>query len=241
MGYVVKLHYHPKKTEGVGYDSDRKEVQEKKIGKPFEDTPLEKLAAVLIAQMARRDVLIFDVEVEEYIKKSVNFKECKDGKGIILKGKRFSLDQTAAIIEEDIEEPVPQIQPHENLSQLYDQPDKSLPVNRVTPTAAVAVDPKKILYWAYYSPMLGREPKGVKLTVDKTYPIHQVIPHVSGRLDAEEVIVTDDVGRQIRGNQDWFVKVGKGLFGDKELGFSKPQDTTLSYGSEASIEMPVLR
>jgi len=117
MGFEIRYHYHPKKEDGVGYNMDKKEMLTKKIGKSFDETPLEKLAGAVMSQMARRDILIFDVEVDEFVRKSVNFKETKDGRGIVLKNKRFSFNSTADMVSSDVQddyyEEDGELQPHE--------------------------------------------------------------------------------------------------------------------------------
>lgn len=126
MGYEVKLYFHPRKEEG-GYDTSVKEETVIKVGKPFDDTPLERLAGVVMSQMARRDVWVLadETEVTELVKSKISFKECKDGKGIVLKNKKFSFNEAAQLVAEDMGVPdtpqacqqylpqVPQVYPHE--------------------------------------------------------------------------------------------------------------------------------
>lgn len=182
MGYEVRYHYHPKKEDGVGYDMDKKEVMTKKVGKSFDDTPLEKLAGAVMSQMARRDVLIFDVEVDEFVRKSINFKETKDGRGIVLKNKRFSFNSTADMVSCDVHEEVehheeemyphevlkmpqqpkalPQgVQPHEiaNQDQMMESlyaanPNRNVPVRRQALQKKYNINPNKVLYWVYFEP-----------------------------------------------------------------------------------------
>ena len=69
MGYEVKYIYHPRKEDGPGYDAEITEEKTAKVGKPFDDTPLEKCAAAIMAQLARRDVWVVDVEVYELVRR----------------------------------------------------------------------------------------------------------------------------------------------------------------------------
>jgi len=107
MGYEIKYTYHPRKEEGPGYNEEITEEKRSKVGKPFDDTPLEKCAAAIMAQLARRDIWVVDVEVFELVKKEITFKESKDGKGIVLKNRRFSLNETAQMVAEDVVEAPP--------------------------------------------------------------------------------------------------------------------------------------
>ena len=88
MGFECIYYFH-KKVDG-DYDRENKETFKKKVGDPFDDVPLEKLAASIMAQMARRDIWIVDVEIFELTKKQISFKESKGG--IVIKNKKFSFD-----------------------------------------------------------------------------------------------------------------------------------------------------
>ena len=273
IGYEVKIHYHPRKEEG-GYDFEKKETLSKKVGKAFEETTLETLAGFLISQMARRDMVIVDVEVEEFVRRPVSFKECKDGRGIMLKGKRFSLDDAAKIVADEIveieETPVvstqlvqqlqqsPQLQPHEilaaqqpqraaDLDSLYAQPNRSLPVKREG-VLMPPVNQKRILYWVYFDPgdlwRAEARQRKLKFREDEKYPVHQIVPHPSGRLDAQEIVVSDDTGKPVRLDEKYFTSAGRGLMADDELGFSRAQPKRngrkqkLMYEDQMTIDVP---
>jgi hypothetical protein len=102
MGYEVLFSYNEKKENG--YDLENVKILKKTVGKATEDTPLEHLAALIFRQFARRDVMMFNVEIYEYTKKKITFKETKDG--ILLKNKKFSFDLSTCdqIIETPCEE-----------------------------------------------------------------------------------------------------------------------------------------
>lgn len=86
MGYEAIFHYHPAKDTG-GYDYEIKETFTKKLGK-LDDIPIESLVSLIMTQLARRDKIIFDVEVYEYVKKKIPFKWNKNG--ILLKNKKIN-------------------------------------------------------------------------------------------------------------------------------------------------------
>lgn len=107
MGFEVKIVYHPRK-EGGGYDTEKREEQLVPVGKPFDETPLEKLATAIMYHRARRDIMVIDVEPVELTRKEIRFKECDDGDGIILKNKRFSMNDCAQLVADDVIEGQPQ-------------------------------------------------------------------------------------------------------------------------------------
>jgi hypothetical protein len=244
MGYEIRYLYHPRKEAG-GYDTDTKEEKTVKVGKPFDDTPLEKCAAAIMLQLARRDVWVVDVKVYELVKTEINFKEAADGRGIILKNKKYNLGSTAEALAEDLVEEavIPPmmgpsgLQPHEivalqrqhqhqesvDLSNLYDG-NTSVPIKK---TPRPPVNQNKIMYYVIFEPLQwineARKNK-LKFTLDKKYPVHAVIPKktITGeiKLDAQEIAVTDDTGKVVILDEKYFTAAGRGLFADEQLGFS---------------------
>lgn len=230
MGFEIKFIYHPRNDSG--YDTSKKEDKIVKVGKPFEDTPLEKVAAAIMSQLARRDVWVVDVEVSELVKKIVSFKECKDGKGIVLKGKRFSFNEAAEMIseEEDVaEQNCCEAQPGTNIAlpknnvieDLYN-PNKNVPLQKSTNTQQV--NQNKTIYKVLFDPPIQyvNELKrlSLKLTPDREYPVHQVIQHPTGKLELQKIAISDDTGRVVIVDEKFFTIVGTGLLADKQLNFS---------------------
>lgn len=246
MGYEIKYMYHPRKEEG-GYNTETKEEKTVKVGKPFDDTPLEKCAAAIMVQLARRDVWVVDVKVYELVKSEISFKEAADGRGIILKNKKYNLGSTAEALAEDLVEeeqmPLPPMvgpntsgmQPHEiaalqrqhqqtaDLSNLYDV-KAAVPIKK---TPRPPINQNKTIYHVYFEPLQwaneARKNK-LKFTEDRKYSVHAVIPKKTAtgeiRLDAQEIAVTDDEGKVMILDEKYFTVAGRGLFGDEQLGFS---------------------
>lgn len=233
MGYEVKYIYHQRKEDG-GYNTDQKEEKLVKVGKPFDDTPLEKVAAAIISQLARRDIWVVDVHVSELVRKEITFKECKDGKGITLKGKRYSFNEAAQMVSEDVvEEPqsvANGVQPHELLAMqrqsqgiedLYANPNKPVPLQK---TPALPINQNRVLYKVIFDPAIQYIPEArrlsLKFTPDKEYPVHQVIQHATGKLELQKIAVTDDSGKVVTVDEKFFTTAGMGLLADKQLNFS---------------------
>lgn len=249
MGFEITYKFHPRLEDGVGYDHDVTEDKQVKVGKPFDDTPLEKCAAAITAQLARRDIWVIDVEVYELVKKQISFKESKDGRGIVLKNKKFTLNATAELIVEDLVEtpvqtqmiPAPvapdhqgngeQLQPHEMMRPQSQQDTDNLYANPNQGMVRRSVDPRNInksrtLYQVYFEPYTSKaEAIALKLrfTEDTKYSVHQVIPSASGKLDAQQIALTDDTGQIVVLDEKFFTTAGRGLVGDAEVGFSEPR------------------
>lgn len=101
------FHYYDKKEEGAGYNVESPKTFKKMLGKT-EDISLDKLASLVMMQLARRDIMIFDVEPYEYTKKKITFKETKGG--VVIKNKKFSLDGSSVIEIQEEEKDIPVVQ-----------------------------------------------------------------------------------------------------------------------------------
>lgn len=229
MSFEIKYFYHPKKEDG-GYDTEKTEEKVVKLGKPFDDTSLDKVAAAIMSQMARRDIFVVDVIVSELVKKEINFKECKDGKGIILKGKKFSFNESSGqfVVEEECREIVPQEENikenSQNLDYLYANPNATVPVKKRELTG---INQNKVLYHVYFDPEIRLIPEikrlGLRLTKDKKYPVHKIIEDPSGNLLGQKLVITDDSGKVVQASEVYFTVAGGDLLWDKELNFSEPR------------------
>ena len=176
MGFEIKYIYHPRKDDGPGYDTEVKEDKIAKVGKPFDDTPLEKCAAAIMAQLARRDIMVVDVEVSELVKKVISFKEAKDGKGIVLKNKKFYLSSTAEMIEEVGEVTVPkanfQVAEKATMGQIHEQVSSGLQPHEIAQAAHPQAQDPENLYANPNATMVRRsvDPK----SIDRSKTLYQV-------------------------------------------------------------------
>jgi len=251
MGYEVTYKYHSKQEDGTGYNSDEVKELIKKVGKAFDDMPIEKLAAVVMSQLARRDIWIIDVEIVEFEKKKISFKESKDGRGVIIKNKKFSLASAAGFIEEDLcsedveESSVLQVakeeqglQPHEIVAQQKKQVVKNVPLQG------------KPQLWLIFDPVPQMLPEiqsqGLRFTIDKKYPVYGRREHPSGVELGLLISTINDLDETVEVNDKYFTNSEIKLVGDNEVegGFSNIEvegEPKLSYSGELSTEMPSLR
>src|SRR5690606_33375022 len=94
LGFEITLKFHEEISKGE-YNKDELKTKTTKVGGPLEDVPIEVLAGKVIAQLARRNILVVDVEIYEITKKKISFKETSDG--ILIKNKKFRFDDGALI------------------------------------------------------------------------------------------------------------------------------------------------
>lgn len=256
MGFECVYKYHDRLEEG-GYDRDETKSFKKKVGDPFEDVPLTKLAAAVMAQLARRDVWIVDVEVYELSKKQVSFKETKGG--IILKNKKFLFDgggeEESTIIVQDMIQHAPQpvytAQPYTPtpgpISQTSEINVQGQTESQFQPHNAIQqAVPKRPVDYVVFSPELQQmvevKQKNLRFTVDKKYPVYKKESGIGGEI----FTMIDDTGRQQLVSEKYFVAPPAGLYGDKELGFSESpsqRDGGKLYwgGANAEPDMPEIR
>lgn len=123
MGYEITFVYHEKNEDGKP-DMENSSTFTKSVGKRNEEVPLEKVGAIILGQMARRDVYISNVHIFEYVKREVSFKETKAG--IVIKNKKFNFDQLSGELKVENEEPQlpPQLPPSSQRKIVLDLPEE---------------------------------------------------------------------------------------------------------------------
>ena len=80
MGYEI-ICYYKKRKKSDEEAPDETLSFKKRIGDPYEETPIEKLAAAIMMQLARRDIWVDDVEIYKDVKS--NFQRFEDSGGLI--------------------------------------------------------------------------------------------------------------------------------------------------------------
>ncbi len=217
--FEVTYFYHAKNEDGK-YDTTETKTITKKIGQAFEEVSHDSLASVIIGQLARRDIWIVDVKIYEYTKKEITFKESSDGNGIIIKNRKYTLNTTSGALAVS-EESSPQ-------TNLVAQN-----VQNIVPKQNLAVNPNKPIMFVTFDPEIVHvnEIKSFKLTKGKQYAVFKMEEVKVGGMTIQKYTIKDDLNRNISIDEKYFTVVGKGLIGDKELGFSEPVDKgpKLSY------------
>lgn len=230
MAYEVIYKFHERLSDGK-YAEEIKEIK-KNVGKGFEEVSLEKLAAAITAQLARRDILIANVEILEFTKKPISFKEPSDGKGIIIKGKRFNFsDQGVTVeLEDGFEE-----EEEEEEAPVRKSP-KKYPPNHLANRAS---NNNRIISHMVFDPEIlnlhEAKQKKLKFTVGKKYPIYMIEDHPLGLTMGQIFTTVDDSGKSLTVSDKFFVPANVVLFGENEVdgGFNnETNDIKLSYGNQ---------
>jgi hypothetical protein len=227
MGYEVTYYYKEKIN---GEFSEETKNFKKRIGDPYEDFPLEKLASIISSQLARRDIYVKDVEIYEITKKKINFKETKNG--IVLKNKKYSFDENF--------EPTMSCELEDEAESTNKKPD-SIP-NHVAP---IKDDPvlnlnriiKKMTFIPEPQQQIDLLKKGIKLTPDKNYNIYKIEQHINGVNEIYTII--DDKNKQQKVSDLCFVPISSLYQEDaRESGLS---NDGLSWQGVINDNLPSIR
>lgn len=199
----------------------------KKVGKDDEDTPLEQVVMLVKSQLARRDILVTEVDVYEFVKKKVKFKEVKGG--FIIKDKKFMMDQIhgVPVASEDDEQPqgYAGLQPHEIAARQNFMPNFQ---NATTQQLAVPLNarpqvnesgiptPMHTQRFETFDPdpmQMAKMGNKYKLTPGKKYGIYREWAEGMPPMTFTKYLIKDDRGMEISIAADYFVAGGKGLIG----------------------------
>lgn len=166
MGFEVIYHYKELADENVpGVYKEEIKTKTSKIGKSNDEVSFEVLASKILSQLARRNILIINFEIFEFVKKKINFKETDDG--IVIKNKKYKFDGkiNSFIDLNEIED--------ENDDQDQDQ---EIDVSPCSLKQSKKLKPKNsVLRYEYFDPEImslhKAKQKGLKFTQGKKYPI----------------------------------------------------------------------
>lgn len=239
MGYEVVYRYKEAAGEPGVYSDEIKE-RSAKIGAVTEDVSLEALAAKIMSQLARRNVLIVDVEIWEYAKKRISYRETDSG--IVIKNKKFSFDSGRVVETEDFKgdgdqpEDEPEFKP-------IPSPSRDL-ADRSCPLASKNLVRRPIRHEMYDPEPLSEfkaKQKGLKFTKGRKYPIYS-----ESSMGTTVVYKTnDDSGREVDISSEYFVAIGAGLMqqddGPTYVGAENQKEEVNLWGRYEQTEMPDIR
>lgn len=225
MGFECVYHYHERLEEG-GYNKDETKTLKRKVGDAYEEIPLEKLASAVMGQLARRDIWVTNVEIFEYTKKAITFRETKGG--IVIKNKKFSMDGESVTMQ-DIESAAPA--PQQNaIAIVSPSANGKHPHNAIVPAnpATRPARPRRMVVFMPASPGDIQEIRrqGYVFTAEKRYPVYSESLHPK-QVGVTMLRTVDDNGKEANVSDVCFVPAETNLIADKELGFSQAHKNTV--------------
>lgn len=246
MGYEVIYHYHERKDGR--YNTEETKTLKKKIGDVYDDGERDKLAMAILGQLARRDIMVIDVEIFEYTKKKLTFKEIEGG--IKVGNRKYKLSETATLVTEE------------------EKPSTPTPVAQAIPVAATPTPPgaglqpheimqqqngtRRPIKHVRYEPsgiqVLEAQKKQLRFTNEKVYPVflEKERKTPKGEYLGASYVMVDDYGREVEISDEYFVPAQSSLTFDRELQFSKNDngnkgDGLLWYGTMQENDMLDIR
>lgn len=221
MGYEILYSFHPKDEEG-NYKKDEIKELKKKLGEPFEDILLERLASTIMSQLARRDIWIFDVKIYELVKREISFRETKGG--IVIKNKKFLLDGEMNIVVQEMDEV--SAKPQNGLVNIANPHTNGGPLVNI----AGPQRPQRPIKWVALDPDLPNLDKvkssGLAFTPDKRYPVFSESAHPK-KFGVLIYLMMDDNKREVTLEDTYFLNADQILQQgfvssvDKEVGMPK--------------------
>lgn len=237
MGYEI-LYKYKDALDVPGTYGEEVKSKSVKVGKVTDDIGLDVLAGKVMSQLARRNILIVDVEIYEYAKKKIGYRETSDG--IVIKGKKFSFDSGSVVTTEDFEsetDPESDFKPVPSPSR--DLADRTCPVKRSQNLA------KRAIRQEMYDPdPIGEQKvrqKGLRFTTGRKYPVYS--EESVGSMLVYTTI--DDSGKEVKVGAEYFVAVGTGLVdadeGPKYVGAENQKEEINLWRNYEQTEMPDIR
>jgi hypothetical protein len=194
LGFEILYEFY-ERSENSDYDLTSLKEMKRRVGDMYEDTSLEQLAIQVMKQLSRRDILVKNVHIYEFAKKKISFKETNGG--ILIKNKKFVLDQTGIkVIEEEEIKDVP-------LNDLVVPSPVAKPPRQST---SIQTPSRYEIFDANASYLQFLANKGIKMTPKKRYPIVGEETAVQ-RINVEGMVqelpginysTIDDEGKQVK-------------------------------------------
>lgn len=240
MGFEVIFYYH-ERVDGQ-YNTDEKKTLKKKVGDPYSESDHQKLALVVLGQLARRDIWVVDVEIYEFTKKKLSFKEVENG--VKINNRKYKITDSVTISVENEDDQKESINATSNVS-LNTTVSPSINNNVVHPHELLQPKRNKPIKMVIYEPNYKQaeeiKRKGLKLTQGKAYAVFE-----ENRIDefSKTYKIKDDNGREIdRISEEYFVPQQNLVFND-ELEFSKKnndQPINLLWEDSSQYDMVDIR
>lgn len=237
MGYEFFCHYHERLGDG-SYDKDQIKTMKKRVGQAEEEVACERLAGAIMAQLARRDVWVLDVEVYEFSKKKISFRETKGG--LVIGNKKYGLDDCGQYsVQEAACEPEARHKPgfrQDSLPPQYAQHGQDGSVN----IADLQLTKRKPIRYEIFQPdPVFVDPQKVRtlaFTVGDKYPIYQERPAGNDPRLGMNYTTLDNQGRKQVLNDKHFVPAGNLIGGDQ---FNDRRDVALHFGDDGGFDLPM--
>ncbi len=90
MGFEIVFHFFEKAEDSEDFDREDVKTRSITIGEALDEVPVEKVAATILKEYQKQNVWIDNVEIHQWVKKSLKFSETKSG-GVKIGNKAYNL------------------------------------------------------------------------------------------------------------------------------------------------------
>lgn len=250
MGYEIQYKFCREIERGV-YNRDEIEEAAVQVGAACDDVSVETLAGKVMALLARRAILVTELDIFEYAKKSVAYREADDG--IYIRNKKFRFDDGPPVEGVEVTPNVPA--PNTLALPGPAVQSSNMPAATAATAATQEVDVKKKgpLRYEIFSPEkeMGDDAirRGFKFTYNKEYPIYgerrhpKMLDGTAERAIPDNYLVEDDEGNLRLMSSLFFVPKGGTMIAANAGVQSGLTDAGLNWNSVVKDDnkMPELR
>jgi hypothetical protein len=244
MAFEIVFKYYECLESGTDYDKSNILSYTKNLGNIFEEVSLEKLASMILTQLARRDVFVFDVEVFELVKKKISYKQSKNN--ILIKNKKFGFSGETIVVQEieqsnllsckqesEVDNNIvvaSQLKPQQILAAVpaavpVPVPSKSLKDSRPI---------RKMIFVPSDTSYLKGKP--LRFTPNKVYSIYR--EKLANNGIGMILCTIDDMGREVEVTDEYFINDTINLINENT---EVLKEDVLNWSGSKGIDMPDLR
>lgn len=242
------------RLENGDYDTQEVKELKRKVGDNFDDISLDEVAAKIMQQFARRDIWVKDVEIYEFKKQKITFRETKGG--IIIKNRKFNLDSNSKVISEDLPEETPVLPPRHTSHVLVPQQASANLAVTGKPIRWVSLDDAGLTTdkdGNRVPIMHGVRRLGLKILPGKKYAVYEekydpkdkrMDKYGQPSLERKMLyLIEDEAKAQVYAPADYFLPADVQLIADKELKFTEKAkgDIKLKFDGEITDSVPDIR
>ena len=249
MAFEIVFKYYQCLEDGNDYDKSNVLSYTKNLGSIFEEVSLEKLASMILTQLARRDVFVFDVEVFELVKKKISYKQSKNN--ILIKNKKFGFSGETIVVQE-IEQSsllsfkqesevdnniVAQLKPQQILSAVSAAiPNPAAVSAPIVPSKSLKDSRpiKKMIFVPSDTSYLKGKP--LRFTPNKVYSVYR--EKLANNGIGMILCTIDDLGREVEVTDEYFINDTINLINENT---EVLKEDVLNWSGSKGVDMPDLR
>ena len=245
MAFEIVFKYYECLEDGIDYDKSNILSYTKNLGNIFEEVSLEKLASMILTQLARRDVFVFDVEVFELVKKKISYKQSKNN--ILIKNKKFGFSGETIVVQEIEESNLLSCKQESEVDNNFVAQLKQIIKSNASAAHAPAAAPpvpskslkdsrpiRKMIFVPSDTSYLKGKP--LRFTPNKVYSVYR--EKLANNGIGMILCTIDDMGREVEVTDEYFINDTINLMNENT---EVLKEDVLNWSGSKGVDMPDLR